>query len=256
MDHQQNRRAEPDLHAGTQPRNDCEGRDVAGVQGGRRRWAAAEDATLTALYATETAQVIADKLGRGVSAIYMRANLLRLSKPEGWAAECTRKRWMEGRHEGSRAAQFKPGQSAWNRGKPAKGWNPNIANCQATQFKKGHLSGAAAARMQPVGTLRVANGQLVKKVNNDAYRPKRWVPVSRLVWEAANGPVPAGHVVVFKPGNATTDEAAITLGKLELISRAENMRRNSYHTRYPKEVAQLIQLRGALNRQINKRIKA
>jgi hypothetical protein len=48
----------------------------------------------------------------------------------------------------------------------------------------------------------------------------------------------------------------ITLGRLELISRAENMRRNSYHTRYPKEVAQLIQLRGALNRQINKRLKA
>jgi len=31
------------------------------------------------------------------------------------------------------------------------------------------------------------------------------------------------------------------------------MRRNSYHTRYPKEVAQLIQLKGALNRKINRR---
>jgi hypothetical protein len=38
------------------------------------------------------------------------------------------------------------------------------------------------------------------------------------------------------------------------MSRAESMRRNSYHN-YPKELAQLIQLRGALNRKINASIK-
>lgn len=255
MDDQQNRRAESGLHAGTEPGNDSEGGDAGRVHG-RRFWTPAEDAAVTALYPVESAQAIADKLGRGVRAIYMRANLLKLSKPDGWAAQCTRERWQQGRHENSRKAQFKPGQSAWNRGKPAKGWNPNIANCQATQFKKGHLGGAAAEKIQPIGALRIAGGQLQKKINNDPKFMRRWVPVSRLVWEAANGPVPAGHVVVFKPGKATTEEAAITLGKLELISRAENMRRNSYHTRYPKEVAQLIQLRGALNRKINKRIKA
>lgn len=31
------------------------------------------------------------------------------------------------------------------------------------------------------------------------------------------------------------------------------MRRNSYHTRYPKEIGLVIQLKGALQRQINKR---
>lgn len=34
------------------------------------------------------------------------------------------------------------------------------------------------------------------------------------------------------------------------------MRRNSYHTNYPKDVQLLIQLRGAVNRQINKRKEA
>jgi len=45
----------------------------------------------------------------------------------------------------------------------------------------------------------------------------------------------------------------ITLDRVECISLAENMRRNSYLTRYPKEVADLIRLRGALNRKINTR---
>ena len=87
MDDQQNRRAESDLHAGSEREagRNREGRDIAGMPG-RRFWTPAEDATLTALYPVEPAQAIADKLGRGVRAIYMRANLLGLAKPEGWAA--------------------------------------------------------------------------------------------------------------------------------------------------------------------------
>ena len=52
----------------------------------------------------------------------------------------------------------------------------------------------------------------------------------------------------------TTDPDQITADKVECISRAENMKRNSYH-RYGKEIASLVQLRGAINRQINKRSK-
>lgn len=44
----------------------------------------------------------------------------------------------------------------------------------------------------------------------------------------------------------------VTPDSVELITRQELMKRNTLH-RYPKPIAQLIQLRGALNRQINKR---
>ncbi len=71
-------------------------------------------------------------------------------------------------------------------------------------------------------------------------------------WEAVNGPLPKGHALVFKDGNKQNT----AVENLELLSRAELMRRNSYHTNYPKEVAQLVQLRGAITRQINKRSKA
>lgn len=220
----------------------------------RRNWTPAEDAALTARYPHESAQAIADSLGRGVRAVYMRANLLGLKKSEGWASECTRQRWAEGRHENSRA-QLAKGR-AWNKGKPLAEWNPNARAFQASQFKKGEVNGIAAERMQPIGAMRVAAGQLIRKVNNDTYRPRRWVPVSRLVWEAANGPVPAGHVVRFREGRATVNESEITLDRLELVSRRENMLRNSRHNRYPPELNALMQLQGALNRKINNRSKA
>lgn len=37
------------------------------------------------------------------------------------------------------------------------------------------------------------------------------------------------------------------------MTRAELMRRNSLHTNYPPQLVSLVQLRGALNRQINRR---
>lgn len=222
------------------------------TRGTRRPWTRKEDAELRRRFPKETAQAIADDLGRGLSATYARAHALGLSKPDTWAADCTRKRWIEGRHENSRAKHFRKGQESWNKGRPMAEWNPNADRCKATQFKKGHLGGTAAAKVQPVGALRIADGQLQRKVNNDRPFMRRWVAVSRLVWEAAHGPIPEGHAVCFKPGMATVEESEITPDRLELLSRVELMARNTLH-RYPQPIPKLIQLRGALNRKINRR---
>jgi hypothetical protein len=155
------------------------------------------------------------------------------------------------------ATQFKKGQTSWTKG--LRGVVGVQDGCRATQFKKGQMAGAAQHNYKPIGTLRInAEGVLERKVTDDPniYPARRWVSVARLVWEAANGPIPAGHLVRFKPGMATTDPDLVTLDRLECITRVENMRRNSVHTIYPPEVAHLVQLRGALNRQINKRAKA
>lgn len=219
----------------------------------KRAWTAAEDRKLRKLYRTLSAAECAQQLDRTLSSVTQRVNTLGLRKSPEWIAERTRQRWAEGRHAGSRKAHFAHGQDAWNKGRPMAEWNPNAVACRATQFKPGHLGGAAAKKMQPIGTLRIADGQLQKKMHNGRPFMSRWVAVQRVVWEAANGPIPSGHVVVFKDGRVRTVESEITLDKLELISRAENMRRNSYLTRYPKEMADLIRLRGALNRKINSR---
>ena len=80
---------------------------------------------------------------------------------------------------------------------------------------------------------------------------KRWKPVSRLVWEAKNGPVPAGHFVVFKPGMHTLVVEEITLDRVECITLAENARRNHPNS-YNPELARLVQLKGAITRQVNR----
>jgi hypothetical protein len=84
----------------------------------------------------------------------------------------------------------------------------------------------------------------------------RWVPVARLVWEAAHGPVPPGHIVVFKsPALRTVVLEQITLDKLDCITRAEHARRNHPRNKHP-ELGRLIQLKGAITRQVNRIAKA
>src|SRR5690606_22166938 len=98
--------------------------------------------------------------------------------------------------------RFKPGQTPWNKGKP---FNPGGRSVE-TRFKKGQMSGAAQHNYVPIGSLRITrDGQLERKVTDDPsiYPARRWVPVARLVWEAAHGPIPPKHVVRFLPGMAT-----------------------------------------------------
>jgi hypothetical protein len=204
----------------------------------RRPWTAAEIGTLRATYANLPDDSIGRALDRSPSAIANMAVKLGLHKSEAVKAQ----------------TRFKPGQCAWNKG--LKGVVGVQEACRATQFKPGRLP-QEARNYQPIGTLRVnADGLLERKTTDDlgVYPARRWRAVHLLVWEAENGPLPPGHIVVFKPGRKTTDPEQITADAVECISRAENMRRNTYH-RYGPEVAKLIQLRGAITRQINKRAK-
>lgn len=224
----------------------------------RRPWTHVDDHTLTRLYATHSAGECAATLGRTVSAVQQRVNVLGLSKSPEWVAERVRQRWAEGKHESSRARHFTPGAAPFNKGRPQAEWMPTESRkrCQATQFRKGQMSGAAQHNYQPIGSLRVSkDGYLERKVTDDHPVPaRRWVGVHRLVWEAANGPVPPDHAVAFLPGRRTASLDGITLDALELVSRAELMRRNTRH-RFPKELADLIALRASLTRKINNRTK-
>ncbi|MGH8431787.1 MAG: HNH endonuclease signature motif containing protein, partial [Solimonas sp.] len=88
-------------------------------------------------------------------------------------------------------------------------------------------------------------------VTDTGYTPDDYVEVHRLLWEEHFGPIPAGHTVVFR----NRDKTNTRIDNLELITRAELMRRNSYHNNYPKEIGRVIQLRGQIVRQINKRAR-
>jgi hypothetical protein len=127
---------------------------------------------------------------------------------------------------------------------------------QATQFKPGRRP-EEARNYRPVGSVRVTrDGYLERKVTDDTsvYPERRWVAVHRLVWESVNGPVPKGMIVVFRPGMATTDPDLITIDRVELITRAENMARNTIHAR-SEDLRELSMLKRRLTRAVNKRVR-
>lgn len=101
---------------------------------------------------------------------------------------------------------FPPGHVPYNKGKK----RPNYPGMQRTQFKPGNTP----PNHRPVGS---------ERVNKDGYRerkvaePKTWRAVHVINWEAVHGPVPAGHVVIFKDRDKTNCDVA----NLMLVSRGE-----------------------------------
>lgn len=222
-----------------------------GILAPRHKWSDDEIATLRQLYPNHKTEDVATVLGMPVERVYQKANSIGLHKSAEYLASPA-----AGRLDGVRGAssRFVKGQISWNKG--LKGVVGVQEACRATQFKKGRPA-HEARNYSPIGSERITkDGYLERKMTDDpALSPaRRWTAVHRLVWVEAHGPVPAGHVVVFKAGMKTTVADEITSDKLECITYADNMRRNTLH-RYPKEVVSLIRMRGALNRHINQKEK-
>jgi len=211
-----------------------------------KAWTEHEDSVLRQHYAHTVTADLANLFGRTVSATFQRARKLGLEKALDFVVDTARAR-MTPDHP-ARASQFQKGQRAWNEGIE---YRPG-GRTPETQFRPGNRP----QTWVPIGTYRIdPDGVLIQKMNDDPGPARvRWQPVHRTVWVKANGPVPPGHVVVFKAGRHTTELERITPDAVELVTRAELMRRNTYH-RYGPEIAKVIQLRGAISRQINKRAK-
>ena len=191
-----------------------------------RHWSPAAIKKLRRLYPNMENGEIGKRLRRTWSAVQNKAVKLGLRKSAKFLA--------------SETCRFQKGQPAWNRGLH---YQPGGRN-KRTRFKPGNRP----QTWLPIGTERTNRDGTIERKVSDTRNKRDWKPVKDMVWEAANGPIQRGRFVVHK----NRDRQDFRLSNLELVDRAENMRRNTYH-RYPKEIARLIQLRGALNRQINKR---
>lgn len=216
-------------------------------------WTEPELDILRKLFPHYSTKAVMYALRRSERAISGQAHALGLYKtPEYLASEYSRRIQRGKKDPRLTASQFKPGMTPWNKG--VKGVTGVQEACRRTQFKQGRPA-SESRNYRPIGSLRLSkDGYLQRKLTDDPtiIPPQRWRAVHRIVWEEANGPTPPGHIVVFKSKFLkTTVVEEITLDKLECVSRAENMRRNSYHN-YPPEVARLVQLKGAINRQVNR----
>lgn len=193
-------------------------------------WVPEKEKELIRLYPNHTVAQIAKLLNVTESAVIAKAYKLQLRKDPAFLYECASKGF------------YREGQEPVNKGKKMTEWmsKAGIKASAKTRFKKGNTPN----NYRPVGSERIAkDGYIEIKVAD----PNKWEMKHRSVYKQHYGPIPRGKLVKFKDGNRLN----IVPENLYLSDRKENMQANTYHN-YPKEIANLIQLKGALNRQINK----
>lgn len=204
-----------------------------------RRWTELDIDQLRKLYPRFTCLAVARTLDRTECAIYGMAKKLGIAKPPGAAAEAGRR---GARHPRAIATQFQPGLTPWNKGSHYAAGGRSAE----TRFKPG----AVPPNYKPVGSERVCDGYLQRKLTDTGYPPRDWVPVHHIVWREAGREIPTAHALVFRDGNRRN----FAIDNLELVSRGDLMRRNTRH-KLPPEINDLISLRAALVRKINRRAK-
>lgn len=113
-------------------------------------------------------------------------------------ALCSRKGWNTGR-----TGCFKKGAAPFNKGEP----HPARGRAAETQFKKGSMTGAAAAKYKPIGTERInKDGYLERKIHDGMPLQSRWRLVHLIRWEELNGPLPKGEALKCLDGNRRNTE--------------------------------------------------
>jgi hypothetical protein len=192
----------------------------------RKYWTKEEAEELQRLYPTTTGKDLALRFGCNVQQIYNRANKMGLHKDLDFLHQYYRENF-----KGHKATQFKKGMKSWNKGQ--KGLQ--IGGVE-TQFKKGKLP----HNTKPIGFRSYRDGYLVERVE------KGFEFVHKLIWKQHHGDIPKGMFVVFKDRN----QQNLVIENLELIDRAENMRRNSVQN-LPKEILDVIHIKKSITRKIN-----
>ncbi len=221
-----------------------------GINKPKAVWTPEREKLMRDFYPHVPTKEIAKALGYSMGQIYAKAKRMDLSKSAEFLASELSGRVAHGKqHPSMIAHQFPKGLVPWNKGKHtvAGGRSPE------TRFKKGQMP----LNTMPIGSYRVVTEKTGKKhlqiKFSEAKGPnhKRWVPVTRWVWEQAHGPLEPGYIIVFKNGARTLDPEQITLDRLECITMKENILRNSIWKQDP-ELAKLYQLKGAINRRVNR----
>jgi len=138
-------------------------------------------------------------------------------------------------------SRIKPGTVPPNKGKRMS--KSQYKKRVATMFKRGNI---------PPNT-KVRDGIIVTRMDSKGHPYKyirvsigKWVQYHRYRWEMFRGEIPPGHCLWFKDGNSLNCK----LENLEVITRAENMRRNSI-ARFPPELQSAIHQLSKLNKKIS-----
>jgi hypothetical protein len=203
------------------------------------KWTTDEVQLLIEIYPDISTEEVAKRLGRNYRSTANKANYLGLKKSEKYFSSESCRMFKKGERRGG-AFEFNKGHKPWNYG--MKGIR---IGGEETQFKKGH---------KPVQT-KYDGAITIHNDGNKQYQfirisEKAWKPLHTYLWEKENGPIPKGSIVVFRD----KDTMNCTIENLECITRAENMKRNSFY-RFPKELRETIRTVSKLKKLINQHEK-
>lgn len=204
----------------------------------KTRWTDNEIRILRKFYPDNYTSYVAKMLGKSESQVYNKAYWLGLKKSDAFNEKELRQRQGQLLKKMGEKSRFPKGHVPANKGKPmpAKVYE----KAKATMFKKGQLP----HNVRYDGHERISvDGYVEIRVDVGKYVLKH-----RLVWEQANGPIPKGMALVFKDGN----KQHIELSNLELVTRAELLKRNSI-CRFPPELRSAIHQVHKLKRIINEK---
>jgi len=171
-------------------------------------WTEEEDNYLRKHYKTRFSSDIAKDMGLTKYQVRNRLTNLKLKLPP---------KELEKRKS---AHRFKKGQISHNKGKKMS--QEQYERCKHTFFQKGNL---------PVNTL--YDGAVTIRydhANRRGGRHYKWIRISKAnwvmlhvhIWEQEHGPVPEGHIIVFKD----KDTMNVKLENLMMLTLEENMDRN------------------------------
>jgi HNH endonuclease len=179
-------------------------------------------------YPTSRADELKKIIGRNIKSIYTKANAIGLRKDPKYKSDMIA--WAD-----KNRSIFPKGHVPFNKGKK---WDDYMSEAgkqamQATIFKKGNLPHTNT--FDGNITIRLDNkGRLYKHIR---LSKAVWQKYHQYIWEQENGKIPNGMLVVFKDKNSMN----CSIENLELITRKENMARNSIQ-RYSPELIQTIKI--------------
>lgn len=208
-----------------------------------KKWTANEHELLKIIYPDNKAEDIAKFFNTSISSIHNQAHRLGLKKSETFISTMGK---LSANHPNVKATWYKKGHTPANKGRKQTEFMSAeaIEKTAKTRFKKGHIP----KNHKEVGYEREnREGYIEIKVSE----PNVFKLKHRLIWEQHNGKIPKGYNIQFKDGNRKNCD----IENLYLISRRNQIREN-YHDRYPEEIKKMIQIKGVLQRQINKKIKS
>lgn len=188
-------------------------------------------------FPNERTQDLADELGLTYSQLANRAHSMGLKKSEEFKQSD-----KSGRHnliEKGKKTRFQPGHTPVNKG--VKMPDHVYDKVKHSMFKKGHRP----YNWKADGSIVERNDKTGRSYLYFKVKDSHWILYHNKIWMDHHGPIPSKHIISFKDGNTLNCD----ISNLELLSMAENAKRNSIH-RFPDDVKEVIRLKAKLTKKI------